>query len=210
MKSPVSPESRAAVEASKAFPKRLADLRIRYGQDIDRRELNATEFAEILGLEAETYRRYERAETQPNIATLALIRELTGVSLDSLIADMAPGRSVHAKPPTLADRLRWTRELMEPDAKAVADLLGLPLETWLRWESGEEKPDYEKLVEFATRFSVSLEFLLQGNTKQVERTRLGALLRLHPELLPVEPPALPSGSRKGSGSGSRRRQRRAR
>lgn len=45
-------------------------------------------FATItLGMpEAETYRRWERAETEPDITTLQFIVEKTGVSLDWLLA----------------------------------------------------------------------------------------------------------------------------
>lgn len=48
--------------------------------------MDAGEFAEIIGLEAETYRRYERGETEPKISTLRKIKEITGGSLDWLIA----------------------------------------------------------------------------------------------------------------------------
>ena len=65
---------------------RLEAVRMLTGQD-------KGQFAKDLGLEAETYRRYERGETQPNIDTLLRIREETGVSLDALLAGKAPAFS---------------------------------------------------------------------------------------------------------------------
>lgn len=65
---------------------RLAALRKAWGREIGRPDLTMGEFAEMLGLEAETYRRYERSETEPPIRVLSAIRRVTGVSLNSLIS----------------------------------------------------------------------------------------------------------------------------
>jgi transcriptional regulator with XRE-family HTH domain len=46
---------------------------------------SAKAFAAMLGLEAEAYRRYERAETEPSLATLARIADVTGCTTDFLI-----------------------------------------------------------------------------------------------------------------------------
>ena len=53
---------------------------------------SAKDSANDLGLEVETYRRYERGETDPNLATLLAIRRLTKQSLDVLISggDIVP------------------------------------------------------------------------------------------------------------------------
>lgn len=48
--------------------------------------VTAKEIADALDLEVETYRRYERGETDPNLATLLKIRKLTDTSLDKLIS----------------------------------------------------------------------------------------------------------------------------
>lgn len=50
------------------------------------KNLNKKQFAEKIGIEAETYRRYERGETEPNFDTLVKIRNFAGISLDVLIA----------------------------------------------------------------------------------------------------------------------------
>ena len=44
------------------------------------------DFAVTIGLKPETYRRYERGETEPNINTLSKIRQVTGINLNFLIA----------------------------------------------------------------------------------------------------------------------------
>lgn len=69
-----------------AFAARLRALRLTYGETIGQPGLSMAEFAALLGVEAETYRRYERGETEPNIRTLTTLRKLTGVRLDALIA----------------------------------------------------------------------------------------------------------------------------
>lgn len=61
------------------FAQRLEVTRLRTG-------LSQDEFATALGLKAETYRRYERGETEPNIMTLARIRRLTKINLNYLVA----------------------------------------------------------------------------------------------------------------------------
>lgn len=61
------------------FAQRLEATRERTG-------LSQEDFAGELGLKAETYRRYERGETEPNIQTLARIRGKTKINLNYLIA----------------------------------------------------------------------------------------------------------------------------
>lgn len=77
---------RAAIAERQAFASRLQALRQTYGVTIGRPLLTKEEFAAMLGLEGETYRRYERAETEPSLRVLTKIREVTGVSLNSLVA----------------------------------------------------------------------------------------------------------------------------
>ena len=79
-------DKRAATAQRDAFAARLRALRQTYGVQIEQPLLSQAGFAEMLGVEAETYRRYERGETEPPLRTLAKIRETTGVSLNSLVA----------------------------------------------------------------------------------------------------------------------------
>lgn len=72
------------------FASRLRLTRELYGQRVGNPLLSQKEFAAAVGIEAETYRRYERGETEPPLATLARIRAVTGVSLDFLVAGSVP------------------------------------------------------------------------------------------------------------------------
>jgi transcriptional regulator with XRE-family HTH domain len=51
--------------------------------------MEQVEFAREIGVEAETYRTYERGRSQPKFAVLERICERTGVSLDWLIRGKA-------------------------------------------------------------------------------------------------------------------------
>jgi transcriptional regulator with XRE-family HTH domain len=48
--------------------------------------MSQEEFASSIELKGETYRRYERGETEPNIATLAKLRSKYKVNLHHLIS----------------------------------------------------------------------------------------------------------------------------
>jgi transcriptional regulator with XRE-family HTH domain len=68
------------------FAERLIAVRELYALQTGRPGLDKKDFAALIGKEAQTYRRYEKGETEPNIETLIKIRKLTGVSLNYLIA----------------------------------------------------------------------------------------------------------------------------
>lgn len=64
----------------KAFATRLEAARIAAGYETMR------EFSEALGIAEARYRRWEAAETEPDLFHLQRIASLTGISLDTLIA----------------------------------------------------------------------------------------------------------------------------
>lgn len=68
------------------FAHRLAQVRVSFGVSTGRPDLDQKQFAAILRIGDEAYRRYERGETEPKLSTLVAIRELTGTPLDWLIA----------------------------------------------------------------------------------------------------------------------------
>lgn len=78
------------------FAARLVRVRESYGMATGRPDLDKKSFAKLLNLEAQTYRRYEIGDTEPNIAVLRKIRELTNVSLDTLIC--GEGRILQQEP----------------------------------------------------------------------------------------------------------------
>jgi transcriptional regulator with XRE-family HTH domain len=67
-----------------AFPRRLRELRRRYGQAKGASVSQAT-FAKLLGIDPERYGSYERGGREPNLTILASLRRVTGASLDQLI-----------------------------------------------------------------------------------------------------------------------------
>jgi DNA-binding XRE family transcriptional regulator len=74
----------------KQFAERLRQARsIKFG--------TMAEFARELGVEEETYRRWERAETEPNLANLIRILALTNVSAEFLVAGRIPPPETRAK-----------------------------------------------------------------------------------------------------------------
>ena len=80
------PTKKPASAERGAFAARLTALRQTYGMSIGQPGLDMGEFAKLLGLEGETYRRYERGETEPPLRVLSAIRRVTGISLNALIA----------------------------------------------------------------------------------------------------------------------------
>ena len=72
------------------FAARLEETRVSYGMLTSRPEFSKGEFAQMLGLGEEAYRRYERGESYPNVETLRKIREITGITLDYLVCGIVP------------------------------------------------------------------------------------------------------------------------
>lgn len=103
---------KSSTKIRKAFALRLKAVRLSAGFD------TAEAIARKLGMrQAETYRRWERGETEPDIAALCRISELTGASLDFLLAGKmgersafpgAPGEE-HAPSPFKKPRLSNSR-----------------------------------------------------------------------------------------------------
>ena len=79
---------------TKAFAMRLIAAREQVGY------LVKADFARELGVEPPAYRKWERGEAEPGIADLAKIQQITGVSLDFLIAGTVP---VQTSPPVFPE-----------------------------------------------------------------------------------------------------------
>jgi transcriptional regulator with XRE-family HTH domain len=199
------------------FAWRLRATRRAYGGMVDEPELSARQFAMLLGIQPERYRRYERAELEPPLSVLVALRRMTGVSLDKLIAGDQPGDAEMipvygmrgTDTVTLGDRLRWVRALSLSQASQAAAVMKVPEEDWARWEAGVTRPPLDKLHEFAVRFQVTLDFLVAGTlsglvTRQQQSIR-ERLVKLHPELVTEAPlgskAAAPSKSKARAGSG---------
>jgi len=77
---PAKKPPKASAEYRVAFARRLEAARVAAGYETMR------DFSKVLGVAEATYRRWEAAETEPNIFHLQRISRLTGVSLDILIS----------------------------------------------------------------------------------------------------------------------------
>lgn len=177
--------------AISALGQRLRRLRAAYGATIREPDLSRAAMSRLLGVEQERYRTYERGQREPPLWILLRIKHLTGFSIDTLLTGAVCSTDYpifendvegYEQSQMMAQRMRWVRQLQEPDIEKAAALLGVRLDTWQRWELGLEQPNLRKLAEFAGRFNVSLDFLYSGRLVGVERDLEAALVALHPEL----------------------------
>nr|WP_296440755.1 helix-turn-helix transcriptional regulator [uncultured Acetatifactor sp.] len=58
------------------------------------------------------------------------------------------------------DRLRATRIFRDITQQKTADIIGVPLRHYQKYESGEIEPDLKRLAELAALFNVPTDFLL--------------------------------------------------
>lgn len=144
--------------------------------------------ARALGISEARYFRYERGELQPPLDVLAAIRELTGISLDWLIAGMAQGqqpeRFTGRKPVTVGDRLKFAREIWAPFVEQCADVMGIEASDWRAFEKNAMELPIELANEFARRFAVTLDYLYRGEMAGLEPELRAKLISNHPELRP--------------------------
>jgi transcriptional regulator with XRE-family HTH domain len=172
--------------------RRLTRLRRAYGLSIGKPNLTQREFSRMLVIDDSTYRQWESGRNEIGVVPLMQIRALTGTSIDTLLDGALSRDENHLSDlelmaltlsPSMADRIRWVREMKEPDIEKVAVAMGLDVTHWLRIEAGLERPTLSKLSEFAYRFSVSIDFLFAGRIREPDRDFLSAVLRRHPTLL---------------------------
>jgi len=166
-------------------------------------------FSRLLGYAENRYRRYESGESAVPVELLARIRKLTGLSLDWLVMGQPPGFTITGSQPdyhATAERLRWSREVLEASIDKAARLMGIGATLWEAYENGSTPLPLEVAREFSLRFFVSLDFLYDGRTEGVHPLILAELVKQHPELIPAQVRAdkASRGSRSGpvGGGGS--------
>lgn len=175
---------------------RMRATRMAYGLLLGVPEMSMREFSEQLKLEAETYRRYERGETEPPMGVFVAIHRLTGISLDYLLAGdqdnpMSPDFFNAECEATFGERLMWARELQGASQEKAAQSLNVPLWKWKRWESDRLIMPAEMVKTFAAQASVSIDFLAHGLPRGLQSDVLAKLRMDHPTLWrqPVDPEA---------------------
>jgi transcriptional regulator with XRE-family HTH domain len=181
-----------------AFGARLEAVRRTHGRAIGKPRLSMTHFAVELGVNDPAYRRYERGETQPTLFVLERLRRLTGISLDWLVCGIGEGvPAVIPATVTVGDRLRWARETQEPWLNSCAAVMRIAPAEWQAYESNHKPLPVATALEFAHRFSVSLDYLYVGRLDGVDAAVKQKLIEAHPELvLPPGPNRPDPGSAK--------------
>jgi transcriptional regulator with XRE-family HTH domain len=155
-------------EALKNFGKRLAAVRLAYGAATGSPALSRMIYADLLDIECERYRRYERGETNPPIFLLQRIRELTGISLDYLISGLDYGAEIdfHSSGGivgSLGRRLRHVREAYGAPAHKVAALMGISVQTLDAWETDRTPMPLDMMADFSRRFTVPIDYLVRND-----------------------------------------------
>lgn len=84
---PAKKPPKSSTPHRQAFANRLSAARVASGYDTMR------DFAEALGISEARYRRWEAAETEPDLMHLQKIARLTGTSLDILISGQRPSHN---------------------------------------------------------------------------------------------------------------------
>lgn len=192
------------------FARRLKALRVALAvqRGLKPNGFSQLDMANLLGITDERYRRYERGEAEASFDVLVLLRRLTGISLDVLVAGEMPGSATMIplerhpfRNIGLGDRLRYVREVTIPDIAEVAAMMGTDLSTWLSYEQGLLEPSVDLMKQVAHRFGTSLDFLYRGQLSGMSPDLWDAIRSKHPELVPPEEPAdQASGSRARHGN----------
>lgn len=83
----------------------------------------------------------------------------------------------------VGQRIRWARELVEPNRAAFARIMGVHPTTLAKIEGGSRAPSIFNILDIAHRLRVSSDYLLMGNMRGVDGELAAMLATRHPELL---------------------------
>lgn len=83
-------------------------------------------------------------------------------------------------------RIRWARELVQPNRAEFARLMGVDRSTVRDMESGRRPPSIFSVLELSHRLRVTPDYILLGTLRGVDGELAARLVRLHPELLEPE------------------------
>lgn len=81
-------------------------------------------------------------------------------------------------------RIKWARELVQPNRAAFARDMGVDRSTLAKIEDGERAPSIFNVLDIAHRLRVTADYILKGTLKGVDGELAGRLVALHPELAP--------------------------
>lgn len=80
-------------------------------------------------------------------------------------------------------RIKWARELVEPNRAAFARVMGVDRSTLQKIEDGDRPPSVFNVLELAHRLRVTEGYILTGSLKGVDGEMAGLLVKHHPELI---------------------------
>ena len=80
-------------------------------------------------------------------------------------------------------RIRWARELVEPNRAAFARLMGVDTSTLTKIEDGSRAASIFNILDIAHRLRVTPDYILWGSLRGIDGELAALLVKEHPELL---------------------------
>lgn len=108
----------------------------------------------------------------------------------------------------VGERIRWARELVEPNRAEFARGMGVDRSTIRDIESGRRPPSIFAVIEISHRLRVTPDYILLGKMRDVDGELAGRLGALHPELVQLGPSSDTPGT-DSSGNTSKQPKKRA-
>jgi transcriptional regulator with XRE-family HTH domain len=99
------------------------------------------------------------------------------------VAQQKRPESYSAVQAEIGKRIKWARELVEPNRAAFARLMGCDRTTLQKIEDGDRAPSIFNVLDIAHRLRVSPDYILTGSLRGVDGELAGLLAVHHPELV---------------------------
>lgn len=91
-------------------------------------------------------------------------------------------------------RIKWARELVEPNRSAFARLMGVDRSTLQKIEDGHRAPSVFDVLNIAHRLRVPTDYILTGSMAGVDGELASMIIEAHPEVLTHSRSAKPDGT----------------
>lgn len=82
----------------------------------------------------------------------------------------------------IGQRIKWARELVEPNRAAFARAMGVDRSTVQKIEDGDRAPSIFNILDFSDRLRVTPDYILYGSLANLSGEMAGLLAARHPEL----------------------------
>jgi DNA-binding XRE family transcriptional regulator len=82
----------------------------------------------------------------------------------------------------MGERIRWARQMVEPNRAAFARVLDVDRTTLHKIEDGERAPSVFLVAQLSHRLRVSTDYIILGTLRGVDGELAARLLEAHPEL----------------------------